>query len=289
MPTIKRKYIFIAGPALLAIFIFLFIKNPPYDFDGDSTIDSYKFGKGYLHIFWTDKKKSPLDLDESWKKLLDLDYREKARHDLDAMEEALHAQYLLKMLQNNDFSLSFINKKEPYEVNYLRNIARKTAMGASSDLEKSLKIMDWLFHYIIKEESNLIKGIDILAVKKAQCESNGAFIALMESIGIKGRFISASVNAIDTTPQGTELFTDGKWILYDPVENICYKKSALELQQSNKLSNINIVYYWRMPNGELRRKKLFYQPSLETIFATDKGLADLKWADFNLKDYKITQ
>lgn len=261
--TIKpRKTIIILLVSILIILALSFLLVKKYDFDQDGSTDSYKIGKNHLHVFWTKVKD-----DDSLARETD---------------NLIHSALLFDMLRQNDFSFGFINKATPAEVEYLKAFASEHTKDSRTDKDKAIKIMDWLYNNIPqKEETDIIEGIKILTIKKGLCELNGAFIALMESIGIKGRYVS------DAKGQGTELFVDGRWVFFNPNTNKCFDKSAIELQEAKILENINIAYYWRTPQGKLRRKKLYYQPSLDKIFKTDKGLDNLTWENFNAADYKI--
>ncbi len=192
-----------------------------------------------------------------------------------------------RALKKNDFSSLLINKGEAYEVNYLRKKALSLVNEKDTKKEKALKIMDWLNKNYKYEETNLVNAMKVLSLMKGMCEINGAYVGLMESLGIKGRYV-----AIHDTPKniytGTELFIDNNWLLFNVRQNKCFDKSMLELNSEHK-DRVSICLYWRNgATGALRRSKLWYSKNVAGIFETDKGLEDLTWKNFKLSDYIIT-
>lgn len=183
-------------------------------------------------------------------------------------------------LRQNNFSEEFASwedrEKLAAEFAFLRT--------AETEEQKVVELVQWINSHFQGAEVMSVSALELYHAKSGACEVHAFAAGVLESLGIKARWISGVKTSIGFGY--LEAFVDGRWQLFklrDP-QQIKLGKSAWELFQESEPS-LSIRHFYRKPKQAVGSWRgavypvLFpfanvrRHPELEPLFTTNQGIA----------------
>jgi hypothetical protein len=188
---------------------------------------------------------------------------------------------LYRALTKNDFAWEYSTTEDR------ERLAREFAFlkDAPNQDETVVRLARWIAENTKEVEIPSVRAVELYEKKSGACEIHAFAVGVLESLGIKARWISGAKSSLGFGY--LEAFADGQWRLYrlrDPTNQIRVGKSAWALfKESEPSLNVRTFYgkagqavhSWNgavypavFPLANAR-----YRPELEALFTTDKGVA----------------
>jgi hypothetical protein len=121
-----------------------------------------------------------------------------------------------------------------------------------------------------------VNAADLLAREQGMCETAGLVVGALDTLGIRAREVN-DIPAGRGPGIAVEAWLDGGWRVVHVFAKPPYvdDRSILDLRRGDE-RNVAIVFYWRDPSDPkrlLRRTKLWYEPRLDPVFRTSRGVS----------------
>lgn len=183
-------------------------------------------------------------------------------------------------LRQNNFSEEFASREDREKLAAEFAFLKK----AETEEQRVVELIQWINTHFKRDEVMSVRALELYEAKSGACEVHAFAAGVLESLGIKARWIGGVKTSIGFGY--LEAFVDGRWQLFklrDP-DQIKLGKSAWELFRESEPS-LNIRHFYSKPDQAVSSWRgavypvvfpfanVSRHPEVEPLFTTNRGIA----------------